>query len=284
MNILSPKRIDEHIISILRKGPLTCLEIVSKINERRPQTTKQAVYSALRMLKSREQIIILKGTASLSIAWLNKMTSYLELATQSYFQGDHQGSLLDLKDKEKIKYYFNSIHKADLFWTQAYYLLLEALPDEEPVFLYNPHEWFLVSRPENETTIVSETIRKNHLFLLTVGGNTFLDHHVKKFFNGEQSQYNVLSKPLFPKNNYYLNVFGDFIIEAWIDDHISNKIEVLYNNTSKWSADIQKESEKILALNGKMRIVISRNRKKAEKIKRSLRKYFAIRSTKKDSA
>lgn len=280
MSLFHPIRIEDFIVNHLKTGPITCLELVEKVQKDRPKTTKQAVYAALRSLKSQEQILVFKGTASLDITWINQMASLLETTKNNYLRNNNRGSFLNLEDKERIKYYFNDVHKADIFWTHAYYLLLEKLRPEEPVFLYNPHEWFLIARNENEEAVIKTTIQKGNHFLLTSGGNTFLDKHVSKYFDGDKSQYNILPKSLFKENNYYLNIFGDFIIEAWLDKAISEKVEKLYTTTTQWSENVRTKAEKILNANGRMRIVISRNKKKTEKIKKYLRKGFALHQSK----
>jgi hypothetical protein len=276
MSLLKPIRIEDYIINHLKTGPVTCLKLVVKIQEDRRKTTKQAVYAALRLLKSQEQIIILKGTASLNITWINQMVGLFEAAKSNYIGDNSRGSFLDLEDKERIKYYFNDVHKADIFWTHVYYLLLERLQPGEPVFLYNPHEWFLIARNENEKAVIKTTIQRGNPFLLTSGNNTFLDKYVGKYLDGDKSQYNILPKALFRENNYYINIFGDFIIEAWLDKTISERVEKLYQKTTQWNDSVRSEAEEILKTSGRMRIVISRNQKKTEKIKKTLRKGFAI--------
>ncbi|EKD46507.1 MAG: hypothetical protein ACD_67C00211G0003 [uncultured bacterium] len=277
MSINKPKRIEEYLIFYLKKGPIKCLNLVTKIQEERPGTTKQAVYSALRQLRAEENIIIAKGFASLNIAWLNKMTSFFDLAKNNYIKNSNSGSFLDLEDNERIKYYFHTLQKADVFWTHAYYLLLERLKEHEPVFLYNPHEWFLLARTENELACVTDTIAKNHQFLVTSSSTTLLDKFVSRYFDGTKSQYNMLSKPMFKESNYYVNVFGDFLIEAWLDKNIIAEVENIYQTSQEFDDATKNAFHNVLDMEGRMRIVISRNHKKAERFKKSLTKGFAIK-------
>lgn len=276
MTLDKPKKIDDLLIKYLGSGPVSCLELVSQINHERPNTTKQAVYSALRLLKEREQIIIIKGQASLNITWLNQISSFFEIARLNYTQGAGSIDILKLKEGEKIKYYFEDAVKADIFWTHTYYLLLEQLKPNERVYLYNPHEWFLLARKENEQKVISSTIDKGHDFLLTSGGNTRLDQFIRQYFDGKNSQYNALEKPLFSQNNYYINIFGDFILEAWLDKELSSKIEELYRTHTIWNDLVANEFNKALAMQGRMRIAISKNSVKAHKLRRKLAKDFAI--------
>lgn len=276
MSLIKPKLVKESILNHLKNGPVLILSLIEKIQEDRPKTTKQAVYAALRSLKDEELVLTLKGTASLNVTWINQMTSYFDQAKKNYTQKSSPGYFLELEDTERIKYYFNDVHKADVFWTHAYHLLLETLRPNEPVFLYNPHEWFLLARTENEESVIENTTQRGHPFLVTAGGATFLDKSVRKYFDGTMSQYHALKVPLFPENNYYINIFGDFLIEAWLDKGIAQRVEILYQTADSWDESIAEKFSDVLDANGRMRIVISRNRKKAERLKKSLRKSFAL--------
>ena len=81
---------------------------------------------------------------------------------------------------------------------------------------------------------------------------------------------------MFKENNYYLNIFGDFLIEVWLDKEIADEVESLYRTATSFDEAAKEKIQKILARQGRMRLVISRNHKKATKLKRILAKDFAI--------
>lgn len=68
MSLVKPKNIEENLLFLLKRGPQKCLVLVTKIKEIRPQTTKQAVYAALRALNVDQSIVIAKGIASLNLS------------------------------------------------------------------------------------------------------------------------------------------------------------------------------------------------------------------------
>ena len=172
--------------------------------------------------------------------------------------------------------FFSFVEKADIFWTHAYYLMIEQLKEGEQAFLYNPHEWFMLGRSHNEKALLQATVQKNIPFLMTVAGNTPLDKYVASNFDGTKSQYNMLAKPMFKENNYYLNIFGDFLIEVWLDKEIADEVEQLYQTATSFDEDAKEKIQKILSRQGRMRLVISRNHKKATKLKKTLARDFAI--------
>lgn len=277
MSLNNPKRIEEYILKHLRKGPMLMIDLVETLKKDRKNTTKQAVYAALRLLKKEEQIVTYKGVASLNLTWLNSMINYFYLAKVNYIKGDFNDSFINLEDKEKIKYYFQNPIKTDIFWTHALYLLFENNEVGEPLYIYNPHEWFLLARKENEEKLFKVGVQKGHRLLLTVGNDCFLDKYVKKYFDNESSQYHFREKPLFEENNYYINIIGDFLIEVWLNKKLADRIDKFYKEIVEWNDENLKKLEEIVSKEGKTKIVISRNKNKADKIKRMLSKNFVLK-------
>lgn len=124
--------------------------------------------------------------------------------------------LLILKTVTKLNIIFKVRLKL-IFFGPMLYIFLPKESKKEPVYLYNPHEWFLLARKENELELFNTISRKGHRVLLTVGNDSFLDRYVKKYFDNNFSQYHIRNRRLFNENNYYLNIIGDFLIEVWMD-------------------------------------------------------------------
>lgn len=272
-----PKNIEELILSHLQKGSVVILKLIEQIKKDRPNTTKQGVYATLRKLKKEEKVLIHNGQTSLNIKWVQQMSEYF--AKTQYYYTHHDtgdGNFISLNDREKIEYYFQNPVVADTFWTHALYILLDLTPQESPLFLYNPHEWFLITRSENETALIKDVKEKGRLFLVTVGDKSPLDKAVSGDFDGINSQYYMSEKPFFKKKNYYINTLGEFIIEVWIDNLIAEKIEGIYRKSKNLTAEVKEELTKILEMKGRTKIVISRNSKKSERLQKMFKKYFYI--------
>lgn len=276
MSLLKPIRIEEYVLEELKNGPKETVNLINEVKDKRPNTTKQAVYTALRKMKVEQIVLSSKKVTALHAIWIQKMRVYLENASQNYSTVQNPGNFLTLEDGDKIRYSFKDSYKTDVFWTHAYYLFLEILEPGEPVYLYNPHELFLLLNPENEIALFEATIKKGFPLLVTTGNTTWLDKKVREYFDGERSQYHTLSRPLFP-NNYYINIFGDFLIEVWLDETVSEKIAEFYQRTSEWNTATHKELENIFSQKGPTKLVISKNLKKTKRLKASLRRHFAIK-------
>jgi predicted transcriptional regulator len=274
-NISTRTPLEKIIIDFLQKGPVNITDLIGNINKKR-KVTKQGVYFCLRGLVQQEMVVVHNKQASLNVRFIKKMKTFFETASQHYIDSPLGGvNLTSLKDGESIQYSFHNPLTTDFFWWDALYTLSESLDSTDPVYLYNPHEWFLLARRESELEAIKE-ITKKRRFLLTTPGTTVLDKYVAKDFDGNMSQYNMLGKDLFTKNNYYFNVVGDFIIEVWIDTKIANEIDALYVRTKKFNEEAIRELTAIIYKRGKSKLTLSRNKKKAEKLKNLVKKHFYI--------
>ena len=277
MNILNPTSIEEQIVSLLQKNSLTGARLLEEIKKDRPKTTKQAVYAALRVLRSGEIVVKHRKLFSLSSVWIIKMTEFFQLAKHFYTKtATADEGFLSLEDGDRVSYVFKNPNVADIFWGHAFDILSEITPLAEPVYLYNPHEWFLHARHDSEKAIFDRITKTGKQVLVIGGGNTLLDKSLMKEFDGKISQYYPTDEILFEKRNYYLNIFDDFIIEAWIDETVAKKIDTFYQTTTIWNKEAEDILKKIIETEGKNKLTISRSKKRADTLKKIFKKYFYI--------
>ena len=269
------QKIEDLIINTLSNGPLETKELIVDIKEKRPQTTKQAVYKSLRNLKKNEIIVKTKDEVALSSVWLKKLLAFIENTARHYKTNKNPGSdFLSLKNGEKIVYWFKNFEATDLFWAHAFDVLTDTTNNNQPIFIYNPHEWFLLARPESEVFLF-ESLRKNNRKLFLIAGNQdMLDIEAKKYFDNTITNYYASAEKLFDQDNYYVNIFNDYLIEVWLDPKISNLIDKFYKKTTSFNEAAKNELLKIIRTKGRNKLVIYRNERKAKKIKNIFKKVF----------
>lgn len=278
MNILKPASIEEYIVKTLQKQAFSGSELLAEIKKFRPRTTKQALYSALRKLTSAEIVVMHNMRISLSSIWITKMAEFFTLAKHFYTKTvTTDEGFLNLEDGDRVTYSFKNPNITDIFWGHAVDILCEITPLSEPYYIYDPHEWFMLAR-ETEAPLLKKIAMTDRQVLILVGGSTFLDKYIIKQFEGTAVQYHPTNELLFDKRNYYVNIFDDFIIEAYLDETTAKKIDDFYTTTTVWDHEQEVSLKKIIADEGKNKLVISRNRKKAEKLKKVFKKYFYIKN------
>ena len=277
MSILTPTSVEDHIISNLQNGPLLIVDLIERIQQKRPHTTKQGVYLIIRRLKTEEVVVVHKKTISLSGVWLASMTEFLTLANHNTLRTtSFNNSFLDLKDGERLQYSFKNPILTDAFWSHVFISLVYVSVPEHPILIYNPHEWFLIARTENETSLFQRIYNRGQKLAVLAGHATPLDKAVRVHFNGKDGMYETPTELPFPKTNYYINVIGDFVIEAWLDVNMTEKIETFYIHTSTLDDSAKMQLEQILMHKGRNKFSISHNKRKADVIRRKFKKYFFL--------
>lgn len=277
MSILSPRSIEEQIVATLQKGPTLIIDLIEIIKKNRPATTKQGVYLIIRKLKKEETVVVHRKTISLSSVWLTAMTEFLTQAQYNTKRTTVSGnSFLDLKDGEKLQYSFKNPILTDAFWSHVFLTLVDSSSPHQPVLIYNPHEWFLIVRTENETSLFQRIYTRGQRLAVLTGHSTILDKSVRIHFDGKNGMYDTLSESPFKKTNYYVNVIGDFVIEALLDTQVSTDIEEFYARTSVLDDATRKRLEEILMQKGRNKFSISHNKRKADMIRRKFQKYFFL--------
>lgn len=273
MDFTHPKTPEETIISSLSQKSLNGELLLKQTQTIKPGFTKQALYVILRRLLAQEVVVKHGKQYSLSNVWLGKMSNFFSLAQERYGTERKGADFLMLNDGDKISYNFKDLNETDGFWGHAFDVLAEMMPPTEPIYLYNPHEWFLFARQENELHLFNKLKNDKRQLWLTVGHSDPLDIFAKQYFDGTYLQYHIPEKSLFDKEYYYLNIFGTYIIEAYADIDTAIQIDQFYKSTPEWNDTVKKQLQSIVT-NGKTKLTISKNERKAKKLKKMMGEYF----------
>ena len=277
--IIKPKIVEDYILTSLQVGSKGTTELLEELQAVRAGTTKQAFYQTLRKLKKEEVVVVYAKRVSLSHIWINTMAEYFNNVKRKYsFESEKPGEdFLMLSDGEKISYTFKDPHTTDIFWGHAFGILVEQTQKDTPVLIYNPHEWFIIAREESEKTLFTNIKNRGQKLLVLIGNKNKIDIETGKWFDGNALQYFATEDKLFDKNNYYVNIFDDFIIEAWIDQTTADEIDTYYKNNEFINEQSLKSLREIVSKKGKNKLTISRNKRKAEKLRSIFKKYFLVK-------
>lgn len=277
MNLFPKSSLEYQIITLLQKQSWVIVDLIKELQKTRPKLSKQAVYQIIRSLKKSEIVIVASKRVSLSSIWIDRMYQFFTVAKYAY-EGSIHGTIanetfLDLEDGDSIAYQFKNPNTTDIFWGHALHLLTGIMPPNEPVFLYNPHQWFLLARTESEKILLDQAEHSGHPWYQYIAHKTPLDEMVKPFFK-KPNLVHTQEKHYF-KENYYVNIFGDFLIEVSLDPKTQHAIDQFYATHTEWNDESRLHITKIVShMIGRNKLTISRNAKKAEKIKKMLGKYF----------
>lgn len=274
MSLLKPKDTEEEILAALRSGELRTTELFARVKEMRA-VTKQGFYAALRKLVAEEAVTIYQKRVALNAAWVKEFVQEAEKVRDVYLPSQEDGGVLSLKERESVSYAFASTRHLDTFWGHSQSMLINQTPASEPVYSYDPHYWFYIARPETERKLVEDIAKSGRQFLMTAGGDTFLDKKIAEDFNTDFLQYH--RENLFEKRNYYVVVIGDYITEVWLDAYVAEGVEKLYAENRDVDEEMRAAFEKLLAAKAKHKIRISRSARRARELKAKMGKNFFVR-------
>jgi hypothetical protein len=155
--------------------------------------------------------------------------------------------------------------------------LIVWIPRDRPFFFWLPHEWFIIGRSKEDIEMFKLIQRERKLVFYSVSGKTELDKKFKKQLTSNSAKINIGNTLPF-KQNYYLNVFDDFILEIYLDKKLTEKIENFYKKHNDITLANMTEFENLIKEKYPVRMKISRDKKKAAKLRKQLSKDFYIPS------
>jgi hypothetical protein len=266
--------IEDYVVEALADNTrLTGPELLKIIHERRGKTSKQAMYTVLQTLLVDEVIAKIGTQYYLSKLWIDKVDQHFKINNEKL----QQESIFNLQDKESITYRFPSLLSCDTYWAHIFNLLIVWIPRDRPFFFWLPHEWFIIGRSKEDIEMFKLIQRERKLVFYSVSGKTELDKKFKKQLTSNSAKINIGNTLPF-KQNYYLNVFDDFILEIYLDKKLTEKIENFYKKHNDITLANMTEFENLIKEKYPVRMKISRDKKKAAKLRKQLSKDFYIPS------
>ncbi len=274
MNLLKPAKIEDQIVKLLIPGEAKTTALLSDIRSSQKDITKQGFYAALRKLKRDEVVLTYKGMASLDRVWIGKMNDVFATVNKTYQTNQALFDVLGLENKESVMYTFTHTKSLDTFWGHSQNIIMHNTPETEPIYAYNTHYWIHVARHETEKAILDEIVKHKRQFLISFGYGYPLDLWSKAELHSDYLQCNI--KRMYDDISYYITVIGDFITEVYLDPGLSKKIHDVYRTAKKLDPVALEKLNSFVESRGRNRIKISRNKARAEKLKKKLGKDFYI--------
>lgn len=262
--------IKETIISLLAKGSVDSTELQRQVSEQK-KVTKQGFYKALRELVASEVVAKNKQFIVLNNFWVNKMQAFVSSIDQTYQSED---AFLNLEEGESLVYHFKTLASLDILWMHYFYIIAKK-ESVEPIVFYNAHEFWSLFRFAEENAMYEWIHTTGRKMYGVIGGTTPLDRSTTKYVKQYGLQFAYESTVGMPKN-YFTSVIGDYILDTILDMNTANEIDRLYKNNPEWNEGVATQLAAILKNLKRSKVVIYRNKKKAEQLSKKLMKYFVF--------
>ena len=265
--------IEDLVAENLAKNPYsTGPQLVAMVNKTRENTTKQAVYTALKHLMESEVVAKVGHTYFLSRVWLSRVNHLFQEQKERETVRD---AVFDLREGESISYHFPSLLSCDTYWAHIFSVLTEWIDSSIPIMIYMPHEWFVIGRADVEKNIFNGFgVNKKHA-LFTIGGTTPLDMQFKREWKSDFVQTHLSGDESFERR-YHVHIFGDFLIEVFVAEELAREIDEFYAAHTTLATEDITLFEALISKKFAVRMKISRKKKKASRLRKQLLRPFYL--------
>jgi hypothetical protein len=262
--------IKEVIISELSAGSLNSLDLNKKVLLRK-DISKQGFYKALRELISEEIVTKNKQNVLLSPIWVNKLQGFINTIQQSSHR-QVSSEVVSLAEGDTMIFRFKSVIDLYLLWNHYFFIFCKQT--EGSVIFFNSHNFWVLIRSDIENEMyrwIRDTKKEAYS---VIGHNTPLDRSTSDYI---RESYNINlsydTKPLI-RDTIFPAIFGDYIMSTIIDQKTVDAIHQVYLKYKAWEPVVELEMKEIIKKMGKSKVVIERNAKKAEKLRKKLMNHF----------
>ena len=271
MLLSSKPKINEVIVSLLAAGPVDTLDLLTQ-TKNRTKVSKTGFYKALRELLAEEVVTKNKQTVLLSTIWVNKVASFTE-DVQNHYLAKASEQILSLSEGDSMTFKFKSILDLDILWMHYFYMIVKQI--DAPVLFYTYHEFWSLFRSDLQNQMYQWIKTNNKKTYFVIGNNSPLDIETTKPHKSYGLEIAYESKTTLSPNIGF-TIIGDYIFNTIIDATTIHAIDALYVKYQKWQPSIATELNEIISRMRRSKVVIERNKKKAEMLRKKLMKYFVF--------
>lgn len=267
-------KIEEKIVEILHKNPLSGPSLFKKLSEEENPPSKESFYRILRDLK-KDEIIHKDGSIyTLNRIWLKRMRDFID----KHIQSDTL-NILDMQDGDKITYKFKNPNLMGIYWAHSGNVVFDNASSNSPILIYHPHEWLIYTRTHSEEFFLQNFVNgydqgKGVVFWI-MGGNTPLDKEFQKEWNKGLLEIGT-GLDIGAGNNLYVNVVGDYVFLVTTEKSFGEKLDQIFRENRIMTPKTLAELRDLTERNYKTKLVLMKSKKEAEKWKKKFKKYFFV--------
>lgn len=264
--------IENQVVFELSKGSIPSPLLVKKVSSEQ-KVSFQGVYKAITCLEQRNVVTKTKMMLSLNILWVEQLNSFTTSVSDNYVLNEFKDFLL-LDEKEKVTYMFRDAEKLNNQWLH-FVLIIAKKYDTEPIFIWNPHHWFVFAREQEESMLFSWLNTHERKTYLLIGNNFDLDVEAKKLLQSEQVRVNLDSQSTLKQDKYFV-VIGDYIMTTTYSPEFIEELTQIFKDYKRDSHSKVSDLQTLISQPHKGRIIMEKNKTKALKLARKISKDFFV--------
>lgn len=260
---------EEQVVFLLKTKEMTGREIFNSMSSKSGPVSRQSIYNILSKLLKQEVVVKQATKYSLNYVWLMRLNEFTNIARQKSTFTFHE-----LDEGEKITYRFQNLEKTSTFWMHTFQVLYNRMPLKSAVPIYSSHEWTDIVRPDQDKEWREIVANGPNLVLFSIGDSSKLNKDYAKKYSHKNLVIHSGKTYGFSKG-YYLNVFGDYLVEVRVPESLALLMDKLFVKQGDRRA---LKSSLIFGglFNKKITLTIRRNKVTAQKLYRRLTKDYFI--------
>ena len=146
---------------------------------------------------------------------------------------------------------------------------------DAPILFNSHHEFWSLFRSDMQYQMYEWIRANNKKTYYVVGSSTPMDIQTTKPHKQYGLEIAYEEKPT-TNPNTGLTIIGDYIFNTILDNTTTYAIDGLYKKYPKWESSVETDLQEIISRMRRSKVVIERNKKKAELLRKKLMKYFVF--------
>lgn len=186
-----------------------------------------------------------------------------------------------LHEGESQTFTFKNFHDFLRTWDCYYAFCIRHVAPTETCFTYQDYDWMTLVNFQFEdlSNNLTETINRHRIDFISE--TNLISKNIKSSFysNFKNIVYDFAPALSETRPGYYFNIFGTFILEAWLEEPLALDVAYLFNNSENLELSSKDLAKLIHNYPGKYKFRVQNNFKKALLLKNRFGKYFYIPNT-----
>lgn len=271
------------VIDILSRRPrLTVKDLyVQFLKKSRKKLTLQGFYHLIANLQKRRVIVKEGKLLSIDAGWIHAAINLVEKLKSVYLQPGLTTANILMDEGDSTTFEFPNVIDMDNFWGHALVIVSHYYAENKHmdpnVYNYNDHCWFQVTRIGSEQTLGDTYANMGLKWYLVAGSMSYIDRLVPSIIKGKGFYYQQNDKMGFPEN-YYVVVIGDFIFETALPKYVFDMMESVYSRVQSVTDPALRSIEDLIRLPAKTTLTISRDARRAAKIRSKIKGSFKTKN------
>lgn len=277
---LTPESVILDILS--RKPRLAMRELYEYFQKKyRPGMTIQGLYKLVKQLTIQRVLVKEGHLVSIDASWIHTLINFTATVKWTYLESEAATANILLKEGESKTFTFERVVEMDNFWWHILATVIHYYSEHEHkdqnVYNYNAHSWFQLVRTDSEQALAEAFEQKDMEWYLVTGSESFLDTLVGSVIESPRFYYRQVPRGELFEPNKYVEVIGDFIIEASLPNYIYELMEKVYDRVRTIGEFNAQDILTLINQPGRTHLTISRDKRRAEVLRNKIKAIFPRR-------